>query len=304
MDEPILFSEFCDMWLDRWAKVRLKHTGLAEYRGIIGNHLTPAFGGVPVTEVTTAEIQRYVADTVAGGLSPRTVANHVKLLRRMFDVALEWNLVDRNAAAEVALPRQVRPERSYLTPDEMRRLIEATPRSWRVLIASACLLGARRGELLALSWKSVSLEDRTVRFERSMRRGVISDVKSPSSKAAVPIPESLIRLLEARKAVAPDPEGLVFCRSDGSPLHDSKPNAVLKAALIKAGLPHVSFHSLRRSWVMAHIEAGTPVKTIVSLGRWKSAQTFLDEYAVYLPVAGGDAASVVDRLIQGANTDS
>jgi integrase len=132
-----------------------------------------------------------------------------------------------------------------------------------------------------------------------MRRGVTSDVKSPASRAAVPVPESLVPLLEERRAVAPNPDGLVFCRADGSPLPDSKPNAVLNAALQSAGLPHIAFHGLRRSWVMAHIEAGTPVKTIVTLGRWKSAQTFLDEYAIYLPATGGEAAQSIDDLICG-----
>jgi integrase len=293
-------ADFSRAWLRDYGSVRLRPTGYREYESILRLHVIPALGSRQLAEITTQDLQAYLAGRVRGGLSPRTVTNHLALLRSMFRTAVSWDLVARNPAEEAAPPRKARPERTFLTPDQMRGLIAATPTAWRLLIALPCLTGARKGECLAISFAAVSLADRTIRFERSIRGGVIHEVKTPGSRATVPLPESLVRLFEARRRVAPDANGLVFCRTDGSPLSDSKPNAVLSTALSKAGLPHVSFHDLRRSWVVAHIVAGTPVKTIVTLGRWQNAQTMLDEYAALLPTMGGDAAATVDRLIGGS----
>ena len=92
----------------------------------------------------------------------------------------------------------------------------------------------------------------------------------------------------------------MFCRSDGRHLSDSTPNRVLDRALVKAGLPHIRFHSLRHSWAVAHIRAGTDIKTLAHLGRWSSTQTLLETYAHVMPAIGGDAVKNLDRLIGGS----
>ena len=42
-----------------------------------------------------------------------------------------------------------------LTPDEQRRLLEATPRKLRSIVMLALITGARVGELLAVKWENV-----------------------------------------------------------------------------------------------------------------------------------------------------
>lgn len=282
--DGISFLEFSERWLSWYASVRYKSTGYREYESLIRNHLAPAFSSLPLTNLTTDLIQRYTAEKITSGLSPRTVKNHVVLLRRMLQTAHDWQLVGDNAAMLVALPRQEKAEMRFLTPAQMNALIEATPSSWRLLIALACLTGMRKGEILALQWECVDITRRQITVMRSMRGGVIHDVKTPTSRAAIPVPEPLVALLSLRRSMSPD-TALVFCRADGSPLADSKPNRVLMTALNNGGLPRVRFHDLRHSWVMAHVASGTPLTTIQRLGRWKTAQTLVDAYGHWLPVS-------------------
>lgn len=295
----LTFTEFSQLWLRDHAAARMKPTGYAAYESVIRLHLVPAFGHRLLVDITPAEVAQFVALQVDGGMSARTVANELRLLRSMFRTAVAWGLVPDDPAAKVGLPRIARPQRTYLTPDEMSRLIQATAPAWVVTIALPCLVGARRGEVLACTWPQISIPNKTIRFDRSMRRGEIHDVKSKTSRATVPLPESLVTMLEARRRVAPDPDrGLVCCRTDGSPLSDSKPNSVLKAALSRAGLPSdVRYHDLRRSWCVALIQANVPVRTILSLGRWASAQTFLDEYSEFLVASGDDAVQLLDEVV-------
>lgn len=284
--DGISFSEFSERWLSWYASVRYKSTGYREYESLIRNHLAPAFSSLSLTELTTDRIQRYTAERLASGLSPRTVKNHVLLLRRMLQTAQSWQLIDGNAAMAVALPRQEKTEMRFLTPDQMDALIAATPQHWRLLIALACLTGMRKGEILALQWDCVDIDRRQLTVIRSMRAGTVHDVKTAASKATIPMHADLVPMFQQRLSVSPPDCPFVLSKSDGNPLSDSKPNRVLAHALQSAQLPSCRFHDLRHSWATAHIHAGTPLKTIQHLGRWKTAQTLLDEYGHLMPEEG------------------
>lgn len=296
---PTEFESFVLSWLATVAIVRFKDSG-HQYESICRNHLVPAFGHMLVEEVTSYAVQRYVAEKVSGGLSPRTVRNQVQVLRLVLDYALVCGLVHENAARQVAWPRHERREMRYLTPDQTRQLIEATSPSFRLLIAMSALTGVRKGEQLALQFSDIDFERMTIHVCRSIRGGIVTSPKTSSSVGVVPLPPSLIPLLLERRAKALDPEGLVFCRQDGSPLPDSLPGRVLSRALAAAALPQIRWHDLRHSWVVAHLQAGTDVPTIVRLGRWKSADVMLSTYAHVLPSGASDA---VRRLEEVVNSD-
>ncbi|HEY3317200.1 MAG TPA: tyrosine-type recombinase/integrase [Coriobacteriia bacterium] len=294
---PAAFEKFVLSWLATVAIVQLKASGFAEYETICRIHLVPAFGDTPIEGITPARVQEFVADKIAGGLSPRTVANHLHVLRRVLDYAVTCGLVSDNAASTIALPRQQRTEMRFLTPAQLRLMVDATTPSWRLLTATAALCGLRKGEQLALRFTDISIEDRTIRISKSVRNGVVTTPKTAASIGAIPLPDSLVPLLEERRCKAPDPQALVFCRADGSYLPDHLPNRVLAAALRMACLPQVRWHDLRHSWVVAHLQAGTDIPTLQRLGRWKSADTLLSVYAHVLRAAGGEAAARLDELL-------
>lgn len=295
---PASFESFVLAWLATVGIVKLKGSGYREYESVCRLHLIPAFGDIPVEGITASRIQGYIADKVRAGLSPRTVANHVQVLRRLMDYAVTCGLIPENPVAKVTLPRQERTEMRFLSPRQLHAMVEHTAPSWRLLTAMAALTGLRKGEQLALLFTDVNFEDRTIRISKSMRGGVVTSCKTSSSVGVIPLPESLVPLLEARRRKAPDPDGLIFCRSDTrAPLPDHLPGRVLAAALRSAGLPQIRWHDLRHSWVVGHLQAGTDIPTLVRLGRWKSADTLLSVYAHVLPATGGDAVRRLDEFM-------
>lgn len=294
------FEELATMWLDNVGVVVMKPSGFKSYAGIIENHLLPAFANRSLETLTTAAVQQYVAERVKSGLSERTVANHVQVMRRLMKYATESGYVESNPVVSVSSPRQepASARLRYLASDQLRVLIENTPRAWRILIATACMTGLRKGELLALRFSDIDFEKRAISVSRTIRAGVVTSPKTPWSTGVIPLPESLVALLEERRGQVSNPEGLVFCRRGGSPLPDSLPNRILRKALEEAGLPQVTWHEMgRHSWVVAHLQAGTDIPTLTRLGRWKSADVLLSTYAHVLPASGGDAVRRLDELM-------
>lgn len=297
----MLFHELVAVWLDTVASVELKPSGFKSYEAICRLHLLPAFGELPIDEITSAKVQVYVADKTKAGLSARTVTNHVHVLKRLMNHAANNGWIEANPLTLVSTPRQ-EPESTrlrYLTPEQLQQLIEATPPAWRVLVACGALLGLRKTEQLCLRYDTdVDFEHRTVRVSKIIRNGVVTSPKNSWSVGVVPMPDSLAALLQERRRKVADPDGYVFCRKDGSPLPSHVPNRVLAKALKAAGLPSVTWHEMsRHSWVVAHLQAGTDVPTLQRLGRWKTADVLLSTYAHVLPASGGDAAQRVDELV-------
>ena len=294
--ESVAFADFVASWLATVAAVKLKASAYREYESIARRHLVPAFGDLDLSDVTTERIQVYVAGKLEDGMSRRSTINHTIVLKRILGTAVDYGLVVENPVDKVAKPRVERSEMSFLTPQELHRLIEATPPTQRLVIALPALCGLRKGEVLALEFGDIDTVARTISITKSMRGGMVSSPKTSSSVSTIPLSESLLPLIEQRRRQAGG-HRLVFCRSDGSALSDTAPNRVLSRALADAGLPSIRFHDLRHSWAVAHLRAGTDIKTLARLGRWSSTTTLLETYAHVIPSIGGDAVQRLDRLV-------
>lgn len=289
------FAEFSRTWLATWAIVRLKASGYREYESIVRLHLVPAFGELPLSDITPEAVQSWVASLISGGVAPASARNRCIVLKRILETSLDYGLISENPVDSVAFPRVERQEMKFLSPEEVKRLLDACPESWSLIFALPALAGLRKGECLALEWSDIDTEAMTISINKTMRSGVVTSPKTASSRSIVPVPESLSPLIAQRRRHAGE-HSLVFCRSDGRHLADSTPNRILRQALEKAGLPQIRFHDLRHSWAVGHIQAGTDLRTLAALGRWSSPQTLLDTYAHVIGL-GGDAVKRFDEFM-------
>ncbi len=107
-----------------------------------------------------------------GGLSPRTVAYHHRILSEALEHAVRQNLLVRNPAKVADPPRPARADIAMLAAEDTRPLppggrlrVSTSPSSWR-----RCTQGARLGELLALQWRNVDLDAGVMRITHTLYR--------------------------------------------------------------------------------------------------------------------------------------
>ncbi len=299
LSEHVLFSEFAERWTTQVAPLRLKQTAVNEYSSLLRLHLLPVFGNRPIAGISAQEIQGYMADKVKSGYAPRSIRNHLAVLRAVLKSATQFDLVDANAAMKVTAPRHFRHEQRFPTPAEMKAILDACPRAWALALALPIYSASRKGESLALRWSSVSIENRQIAFVRSMRGGVEYTVKSSASRASLAMAEELVPLFLERREHAPDAiDGYVFCDKSGAPLGDGVPNRVLRRACQKAGVEHFTYHQLRHGSIAALIASGAHPLVVSRFARHASVATTLDEYGhIMSPLAGGDAIADLSRVI-------
>ena len=107
---------------------------------------------------------------------------------------------------------------------------------------------------MALKWKHINLERRTLQVEHSLWRGQLVSPKTAASARIIPIGVALTETLRnhREKSSHRGPDDFVFCKRDGSPLHpDVLRKDVLYPILDRLGIPRKKgasgFHTFRHS---------------------------------------------------------
>ena len=115
-----------------------------------------AFGSKRLTELTRQEVQRFHTAILDQGLSAASADHHVKLLRQMLNLAVEWELLDKNPLTGLKLFNVDNKIERYLDSAQLERLLQVLrtdPRRPVCRIAMFLLsTGCRLNEALRAKW--------------------------------------------------------------------------------------------------------------------------------------------------------
>jgi integrase len=296
--KKISFKEFASLWLDSYAKSKVKPSTLRSYQDIIDNHLIPAFGDFQLSNITTAMLQKYVSQRLEN-VKPKTVINELVPLKKMLSHACRWGYLKVSPAEYVERPRVEKEEMDILIPDEIRLFLDQVTPKHKPFFLTAILTGMRRGELLGLQWGDIDWHSNQIHVRRSLWKGQFVTPKSKTSTRRIDMSPHLAMELKKYKLASPNSElDLVFCNSEGKPLD---PDSLIKRhflpALREAKVRRVSFHSLRHSNVALRIEQGQNIKYIQHQLGHASIQTTLDRYGHLIKEVNTEQAKKLDSIL-------
>jgi integrase len=202
---------------------------------MLTTHLT-LFRTRKLTDITRNDVARLHA--IIGETAPYRANRLVALLRKMFNLAKDWGLYHGdNPATRIAFFREESRDR-FVQPEEFPRLFQAITEEPNLYIRSvfltALLTGARRTEVLSMRWEDVSLAR--------------AEWRIPHTKAGrphlLPLPNLLVATLSSLRKVDGNP--FVFQGHNGA-AHVQNIKRTWHRVRIKAGIPDVRFHDLRRT---------------------------------------------------------
>ena len=102
----------------------------------------PHFQDVTVAEVTLARVRRWRKKLLDSGVSEVTAAKAYRLLRAIFNTALDDGLIRRNPCRIKGADRENSPERPVLTVTQVYALADAVGLRYRALILLAAFTRA------------------------------------------------------------------------------------------------------------------------------------------------------------------
>lgn len=308
-DGRLLFRDYMPRWCDTYRGRTgrgIRPETLAEYRRDLERYAVPFFGRTRLGQIRPSDVREFANELEAKGLSDGSVRRVMAPLRALLATAREEGLIVTNPASDVRIRARSSevPEGEdkarALSPEEVGRLIAATPDGWpRVMVRLVATTGIRSGELTALRWSDLDLEAGTLTVRAAMRNATRKAPKSRHGVRTIRIPAQVVSDLRAWRMASPHSQDdhPVFATANGTAQDANNLRArVLKPAAKRAGLEAIGFHTLRHTFASALIARGaTIVQVQRALGHATAAFT-LTVYAHLMPQDEHDPEMVAGLL--------
>ena len=246
------------------------------YRWALGE-LIDGLGEIALSDLSTRQVSAFLA-----GRADHLSRNSLRILRVVLNLVLDdcvrYDDISRNVARLAVLPsdaREVKARRSLTGEECTRLLVAARGTELEHLFALLLLTGARRGELLALSWDGgVDLEHGTMSIRQGLRRRAngaweIGETKTKGSVRTIRLSSvALAHLRERREQQLGEqvdarywsnPGSLVFSTPTGHHLDPSTVARKWRELTKLAGLEGVLVHELRHTLGSHAVAAGVPL---------------------------------------------
>ncbi len=209
-------------------------------------HILPKFGPRRLCDISTRDVQMYVAQIKASH-SPATANRHLALLSKMFKMAMTWERIDRNPCVGVAKFREPQGRTETLSPEDLQKMLKAMESEPNVQAVAALklllLTGTRREEALQARWDDIDL-DNALWFLPKTKNGKTRHVML--NLEAVSLLRSHVRL--------PGIPWVFPGRDPARPLNN--PRKAFTRILNAAGLPYLRVHSLRHLFATFAVSSG------------------------------------------------
>ena len=259
-------GSWLEVWMENYAKVKLRPSTFKTSQGFLKNHIKPQIGGIPLADLTSLDLQRFYKHLLDGGrvdrieakkkpkgLAPKTVRNIHQMIGSAYNLAMEQRLVTKNSTQGCALPKVEHKEMKTLTADQLSAFFqEARDSGVFALYYIDLTTGLRRGELLGLKWSDIDLEKGDLRVQRQIGRidGKIIEMplKTKNAYRTLPLSADAISVLMHQRRKTGSSEW-VFPSPTGGPMSPDSVLHMLQRVLKRAGLPRIRFHDLRHPYV-------------------------------------------------------
>lgn len=331
------FSVVCNRFLE--SKVNIRPTTKRSYSTLIEMYLKPYFGTQKVQTISPEAIERFRFELTEGLPSPvadafvarrlcanpswsqarakqlaarmkpgaRTINKTLTLLTMILNYACRHRWCDYNAAEHVErLPATANVnatvDANILSPEEVRRLIDAMPESvYRLIVQTAIFTGMRQGEILGLQWGDIDWNSRQIHVRRAWKEGAFTEPKTRNSVRRVDLPEFLVLELKRWRLHCPKSGlDLVFPNGAGKP--ESHSNLLQRGfypALRRVGLRKIRFHDLRHTYASLMLAKGEDIVRVSRMLGHASPTITLNVYAHLLPREHYGSADRLAQLVYG-----
>ncbi|MHC4067209.1 MAG: tyrosine-type recombinase/integrase [Planctomycetota bacterium] len=312
------FSTYCHRYLDTFAKTACKWSTWKSYETIVKLHLTPAWHGKRLDQITRADVKQLLLQKQQAGLAAGTVENIKALISGIFTHAYEDQILTVNPALKLGKYIQKQDHRRHINPltrEQATRFLQAVQDhspGYYPLFLCAFRTGLRLGELVGLAWTDIDFAANTIEVRRSYSHGHWSTPKSHKSRL-VDVSDQLKRvLLQHQRALGQrfygvlpkcqvatargrmDEVGLVFPSETGGPLcADNFRSRVFYPLIEKADLPRFRFHDIRHTYASLLLAQGESLHYVKEQMGHASIQTTVDVYGHLVP---GSNRNAVNRL--------
>ena len=256
--------------------------------------LKAAFGHRRLNQITRREVQLFHSGLRDEGLAPATCNHYLKLLKRALNLAIQWEIIEKNPVVGIQYYKEDNLIENYLDAEQLQRLLAVlTTDSNRTVCHIILFLlssGARVSEARQVKWEHIDVERRIWR---------IPSTNSKSGKVrAVPLNDSAIGVLNQLDTKGKF-EHVFINRKTGKPYTTIQ--KVWNRLRNEAGLGHIRIHDLRHSYASMLVNSGRTlyeVQQILGHSNPKVTQRYSHLSTATLQEAASSVADLINEAMK------
>ena len=316
----ITFAQLAKIWLEQYHPMETENWKYKETT-TLNRHLLPTLGGMHVKDLKQVHLQCIISNLATKGYATGTMKKIKQTAERIMRVAVDSDLIVKNPFSGIKIP-YVEPEaRRALTESEID-LITHNWRGTRMGPAAMIMLyaGLRIGEVLALEWKDIDFNERTITVSKA--RAVLKNqphIKKPKTKAGIrviPMPEVLYEALwsvrRKQGLVCPNTKGTVMSGVSQKNAWTAFLNHLNKCAggAYGAGpkkpvrvIEHITAHMLRHTYATMLFDAGVDIKSAQRFLGHADVEVTLSIYTHLTKYKEEQAIQVLDKHLNERNNE-
>lgn len=290
------FEYYAIKWLSDM-KPQIKHSTYVKYTNIINNHLLILLGDKKIRTITTEVIKNYVTQklkdgniTNQKGLSPKSVKDIISVIKLIVKYAeglgenvpcdFEQLTIKNDITSEQSISRD--------TQNKLTAFLLNETDYTKLGILLCLYTGIRIGELCAIRFEDIVINERIIRITKTMQRLqtfsdasdakteiVITKPKSISSQREIPIPDFLMDIIMTFNYKT---NAYILTGSCDKYIEPRTLEYRFKACLKKCGLSDYKFHQLRHRFATQCVELGFDIKSLSEILGHASVNITLNRY--------------------------
>ena len=284
----IPFDRAAEEWLS-YRKGKVKQSTYNHYFNQYQLHIRPVFEGKNLNDIKKEDYDSFVLAKENEGYSARTVLLLRTILKMILKYAERKNYIV--SVNDIYMPRKPSRNVEAFTRKEQALVdnyLKEHPDFFSNAIAVSLYCGLRIGEVCALQWKDIDLDQGILTVSKTMIRVqnktasntsktevVMQKPKTESSSRRVPVPSHIVNYI--KENFERNPEEFIITGTD----HGMEPRVCLrkfKKIMNSLNLGNYTFHACRHTYATRCVELGIDAKILSELLGHSSVKITLDRY--------------------------
>ena len=264
-------------------KAYRKQSTIYDYERSLRNHILPYFKDTRLDQIKPSDLALW-QNKILERVSPGRLKNIRIVLNTIFEDAINDGIMQSNPFNRVKLPKKDPVIIHPFSIDEIKLILDHAKLPYRNFYALGFFTGMRTGEIVALKWDDIDLNNREIHISRSMRMGIESTPKTANSFRSIEILDVLLPYLESQFKLTGNKKSYLFLTGNDTPIFDAKNirDHDWKKLLKRLDIPYRPLYHMRHSFATLMIQNNEDILWVSYMLGHKSSKTTLERYAKYI----------------------
>ncbi len=235
------------------------------YEKCLNRYVLPIWEEKDITKITQDDVRDLIFENLPEEVTPHTRKHTLKLVRKIFQMAIDNQELALNPCAGVTVKAPVN-DQEVLNRVEVDRLLteaKVTNHYFYPVWVTALKTGMRSGEMIALLWSDVDFEAKMIHVNKSWSsKNGLKSTKNERNRV-VPVSEDFLFFLKERRLNADPKEPHVLPRHTEW-LRGGQAK-VLREFCQRIKITSVRFHDLRATFITNMLAQGVSLSRVMAI---------------------------------------